>query len=329
VGSRRLPCHLLPGLRPPWRSGRPPIGRSRWVAPDDVREGDGIIFDLRERTVFPGLELALADVGRALLEADVVEPLTVAPPEEEHTKSGSPNPNEPQAPWRPPSRRYGLSDLHGRWTSFGMLHDIWRHDPLPCRNHPSIDRQGRQSSRTRPKNRHLTTSIRTISISGMDAESPYQVVCESRIVGEFHGYRAGNVYRLENGQVWHQESKKFEYAYREDPRCRILTDRISHHIDVEGTSTMARVVRRRQTLRRNAFPILATSGPICTPALHCLRLRGHGARWSGDPQRPSHAPRLLGSARSERTRGLPQISPVPIASKAASSGKPIVLCRAG
>jgi hypothetical protein len=77
----------------------------------------------------------------------------------------------------------------------------------------------------------------------MDADWPYRILCVSRIVGEFHGYRAGNVYRLENGQTWRQESLKFEYVYRQSPRCRILSDRTRYYLDVAGTSSVALVVR--------------------------------------------------------------------------------------
>jgi hypothetical protein len=82
-----------------------------------------------------------------------------------------------------------------------------------------------------------------ISIGRMDPDSPYKVVCQSRIVGAFHGYRWGNVYRLENGEIWRQENNKFESVYRENPGCRILSDCMRCYIDVEGTSSVALVVR--------------------------------------------------------------------------------------
>jgi hypothetical protein len=53
----------------------------------------------------------------------------------------------------------------------------------------------------------LTIIIRMITMPGMEGESPYRVVCEARIVGEFQRYRAGNVSRLGDGQVWQQESQ--------------------------------------------------------------------------------------------------------------------------
>jgi hypothetical protein len=77
----------------------------------------------------------------------------------------------------------------------------------------------------------------------MAPDSPYKIVCESKVIGEFHGYRGGNVYRLENGQVWRQDGNKFEYVYRENPRCWILADWSRFYIDIEGTSSVALVIK--------------------------------------------------------------------------------------
>lgn len=77
----------------------------------------------------------------------------------------------------------------------------------------------------------------------MHPDSPYQVVCKSRVLGEFRGYQGGRVYRLENGEVWQQERNKFEFVYRENPGCLILSIGFDCFLDVEGTSTMVRIRR--------------------------------------------------------------------------------------
>lgn len=79
----------------------------------------------------------------------------------------------------------------------------------------------------------------------MEPDSFYRVVCKSRVVGEFRGYRGGRVYRLANGEVWRQECNKFEFVYRENPVCRILPIGFECFLDVEGTSTVVRIRRVR------------------------------------------------------------------------------------
>jgi hypothetical protein len=77
----------------------------------------------------------------------------------------------------------------------------------------------------------------------------HQVVRASRIVGVFRGYRAGRVYELADGSRWRQESMTNEYAYRENPAARILTDAEWFYLDVDGTSGVVRVSREGATAR--------------------------------------------------------------------------------
>jgi hypothetical protein len=68
-------------------------------------------------------------------------------------------------------------------------------------------------------------------------------VYEGQLIGIFEGYGQGNVYTLDNGTTWEQTGSQSEYAYRENPRSRIIFDRERHWIDVAGTGSMAEVRR--------------------------------------------------------------------------------------
>jgi hypothetical protein len=99
----------------------------------------------------------------------------------------------------------------------------------------------------------------------MEPDSPFKVVCVSKLVGVFRGYRVGNFYCLENGDVWRQESKKLEYVDCENPGCRILADYRRYYIDVDGTSSVALVVRVSQSSRAAAtsFRVPSWKGGEC------------------------------------------------------------------
>jgi hypothetical protein len=70
-------------------------------------------------------------------------------------------------------------------------------------------------------------------------------VWRGRLLGTFHGYKAGRVYELSDGSRWQQDDLTDEPVYRDDPAVRLLSDRSTGtiYLDVEGTSAVVRVNR--------------------------------------------------------------------------------------
>lgn len=67
---------------------------------------------------------------------------------------------------------------------------------------------------------------------------------ESRIVGEFRGWRGNTVFRLENGQVWRQAAPGEFVVRLEDPVVRIRRATMgSYLLSVDGYGSTVRVRR--------------------------------------------------------------------------------------
>jgi hypothetical protein len=70
-------------------------------------------------------------------------------------------------------------------------------------------------------------------------------IWEGDLLGEFDGYKGGNVYTLSDGSQWRQECSTDEPIYREEPKARLLRDKSINktYLDVEGTSAVVWVER--------------------------------------------------------------------------------------
>lgn len=61
-----------------------------------------------------------------------------------------------------------------------------------------------------------------------------EIVCDSRIRGEFTGFNDENVFILDNGQIWYQSVYRYKYIYLYRPRAQILNNNGIYYIKVEG-----------------------------------------------------------------------------------------------
>jgi hypothetical protein len=68
---------------------------------------------------------------------------------------------------------------------------------------------------------------------------------ESRILGKFKGWRRkGEIFNLENGQVWRQAEAGEFYISTEDPEVMIIRGLFgAYYLQVDGYSTRVRVTR--------------------------------------------------------------------------------------
>jgi hypothetical protein len=72
--------------------------------------------------------------------------------------------------------------------------------------------------------------------------SPKEI--ESRILGDFRGWKGRTVFRLENGQVWRQTDKKSYYLVRKDPEVVIRKGALgSYFLSVKGERRRCKVER--------------------------------------------------------------------------------------
>lgn len=69
------------------------------------------------------------------------------------------------------------------------------------------------------------------------------VVCESRIDGDFEGWDGETVYKLQNGQVWKQSQYFYHYHYSYCPKVTIFQGSSGYEMHVAGDSYTARVIR--------------------------------------------------------------------------------------
>ena len=72
-----------------------------------------------------------------------------------------------------------------------------------------------------------------------------QVVVDSRLDGEFHGFDYGNQYRLENGQIWEQTEYTSRYRFRFNPRVVVIERPTGYLMQVEGIADWIAVRRLR------------------------------------------------------------------------------------
>ena len=70
-----------------------------------------------------------------------------------------------------------------------------------------------------------------------------ELVTESQIAGEFHGWNDGNVYELVNGQKWKQVRYKYRYSYKYRPKAMVFRDGERYFLEVDGMDDIIEVRR--------------------------------------------------------------------------------------
>lgn len=70
------------------------------------------------------------------------------------------------------------------------------------------------------------------------------VVTESRIKGVFKGWAGRGIHELMNGQRWEQASSEHRYRYLFSPSARVIAERGSYWLEVEGMDDRVQVRRR-------------------------------------------------------------------------------------
>ncbi|GAB7057404.1 hypothetical protein JCM16163A_41530 [Paenibacillus sp. YK5] len=68
-------------------------------------------------------------------------------------------------------------------------------------------------------------------------------VIESKIEGDFEGFDEGNIYKLDNGQIWEQTDYTYSYSYKYRPDVTIYEDGYSYVMMVEGMDKKVKVKR--------------------------------------------------------------------------------------
>jgi hypothetical protein len=67
------------------------------------------------------------------------------------------------------------------------------------------------------------------------------LVCDSRISGEFKGWDGDTVFILDNGTKWQQARYRYTYRYAYRPRAKIFRDGGRTLLSVEGMNEMLEV----------------------------------------------------------------------------------------
>jgi len=75
--------------------------------------------------------------------------------------------------------------------------------------------------------------------------APAADVIESRIDGEFSGWKGETIFKLENGQIWQQANYAYMYTYKYRPRVLIFRTHRGYEMQVEGVHNRIRVIRIR------------------------------------------------------------------------------------
>ena len=65
----------------------------------------------------------------------------------------------------------------------------------------------------------------------------------SKIVGAFHGFHGGAVFRLTNGQAWQQKRYEYKYRYKFRPSVQIVSDGNAHMLYLDCMDEPIAVVR--------------------------------------------------------------------------------------
>ena len=65
-----------------------------------------------------------------------------------------------------------------------------------------------------------------------------RILSESKIDGEFKGWDAETLFKLENGQIWQQVSYAYNYHYVFRPNVMIIKTDGGYRMKVDGVSSM-------------------------------------------------------------------------------------------
>lgn len=99
------------------------------------------------------------------------------------------------------------------------------------------------------------------SSSGSSGTSSSAV--KSKITDEFEGYDYGNLYELDNGQIWKQTDYTYQYHYAYRPNVTIYKDGLYYYIHIDGMRKDAKVERVDSTGSTSAS--VATSTTTTSP----------------------------------------------------------------
>jgi hypothetical protein len=82
------------------------------------------------------------------------------------------------------------------------------------------------------------------SISLLQAKTgiPMELICDSRIDGNFEGWDEGRIYTLLNGTSWEQDESIIKKAHAYCPRARVWRDGARRYLEVEGMGETIRVI---------------------------------------------------------------------------------------
>jgi hypothetical protein len=68
-------------------------------------------------------------------------------------------------------------------------------------------------------------------------------VVKSKIDDKFEGYDDGNIYKLRNGQIWHQINSKYRYRYKYAPDVIIYIKINKYYLHVDEMDDAVMVER--------------------------------------------------------------------------------------
>jgi hypothetical protein len=87
------------------------------------------------------------------------------------------------------------------------------------------------------------TGVYTLAVAGNSIPvSKLTDVIESRINGEFKGWKGESSYKLQNGHTWQQSAYKYEYKYAYSPEAIIYKTSGGYRMQVAGTTANVRRV---------------------------------------------------------------------------------------
>ena len=80
-------------------------------------------------------------------------------------------------------------------------------------------------------------------VSTSDAAPATGAVIESHIEGEFEGWDGETIFKLDNGQIWQQDSYAYTYHYAYHPKVLIYKDGLRYKMKVDGVDSTIEVKR--------------------------------------------------------------------------------------
>jgi hypothetical protein len=80
-------------------------------------------------------------------------------------------------------------------------------------------------------------------VSTSDTGTPTGAVVESYIDGDFEGWDGETVFKLDNGQIWQQDSYAYTYHYSYHPKVLIYKDGMRYKMKVDGVDSTIEVKR--------------------------------------------------------------------------------------